>query len=255
MKPPVPSVQAVADQHIHRADEHVRGTAKIVPDSRMPRRLASVINTTAPTLIGTVNGHPAGHKRRDRGHAGRDRHRHRQHVVDQQGGRGRQAREHAQVVAGDDVAATAGRVGLDRLPIARPPRWPAAARSRSRWAASETGNRRRQHQHLHDLLGRIGHGGERVRREDRQRLDLGQALVRLARGGIGLPRSRCFARSSVRPSRRLGARAATWHQVPGPMRVKPLCVATRTNRSPGLRPWICLTPLQIGVRADSVAPN
>ena len=42
---------------------------------------------------------------------------------------------------------------------------------------------RRQQQHAQDLLRRVGHGGERVRREHRQRFDLRQPLVRRLRGG------------------------------------------------------------------------
>ena len=81
------------------------GAAKIVPDSRRPRRLASMISTTAAIVIGTVYGSQSGHHRRQRRHARRDRHRDGQHVVDQQRARRGQPRQHAQVVAGHDVAA------------------------------------------------------------------------------------------------------------------------------------------------------
>ncbi len=36
------------------------GAAKIVPDSRMPRRLARVMSTTAPIDSGTVSGSQSG---------------------------------------------------------------------------------------------------------------------------------------------------------------------------------------------------
>ena len=57
------------------------GTAKIVPDSRMPRRFSSVIDQPPATEISTRAGCKLRIRRRDREHARRDRHRHGQDVV------------------------------------------------------------------------------------------------------------------------------------------------------------------------------
>jgi hypothetical protein len=58
--------------------------------------------------------------RHDRRHRRRDRDRHRQQVGHQQRRPRDERRAVAQVVLGDDVAAAAGRVGLDRLAVRRP---------------------------------------------------------------------------------------------------------------------------------------
>jgi hypothetical protein len=58
-----------------------------------------------------------GDSRGEREHAGGDRHRDREYVVDQQRGGPEQARKRAEVLLGDDVRATARLVGADGLAI------------------------------------------------------------------------------------------------------------------------------------------
>jgi hypothetical protein len=130
--------------------------------------------------------HPLGVQRRhDRGqgrHAGRDRHRDGHHVADEQRRGGQHAAHAAQVVAGHDVAARAVRVRPDRLPVReRDDGQHHGDQQRQRQRESERAGAG-QRQHPHDLLGPVGRRADVVAREDRERLDLRQALVLLALG-------------------------------------------------------------------------
>jgi hypothetical protein len=58
-----------------------------------------------------------GHRGGQRRDAGRDRNGHRQHVVDQQRGGGRERRVLADVVLGDEISAASLRVGRHRLAV------------------------------------------------------------------------------------------------------------------------------------------
>ena len=98
------------------------GTAKMRPDSLMPRRFASADEhdqhepeRDAVLLRGPWNCRD----RDDRGDAGRDRHRDGEDVVDEQRRARDQRRVLAEVLAADDVAAAAARVGEDRLAVRR----------------------------------------------------------------------------------------------------------------------------------------
>ena len=64
-----------------------------------------------PRKVGALGGGGDG------GDAGGDRHRHGQDVIDEQGSRGGQAGERAEVVLGDDVGPATGFVRLDGLAI------------------------------------------------------------------------------------------------------------------------------------------
>ena len=59
-------------------------------------------------------------RRGDGRNTGRDRHRDREHVVDDQPGRGEQSRQLAEVLACDRVGAASVRVGADRLAVGQP---------------------------------------------------------------------------------------------------------------------------------------
>ena len=89
--------------------------AKTMPDSFTPRRLMIITSATSDDANGHLVGEERGKRRRHLRDARRDRHGDREDVVHQQ----RRARhlggELAEVVAGDDVGAAAGGVGVNGL--------------------------------------------------------------------------------------------------------------------------------------------
>ncbi len=152
---------------------------KIAPLSRIPRRLPRPISRTKPTPDYHTVREEVGEDRRERGDTGGDRDGDGQHVIDQQSAGSDEAREWSQVVAGHDVGTTAGGVGLDRLLI--------AGDDDRQDDDDDDGDRQRQgercragqNQHAHDLLRRIGRGGDVVRGEDCQPGDYVDALMGL----------------------------------------------------------------------------
>ena len=175
------------------------GALKMIPLSRMPRRLTAAMRMTSATPIDDARIEQLGHDRGQRGDAGGDRHGNGQDVVGQQSrGRG-QAGERAQVVGRDDVRATAVRIGADRLPIAdHDDREDDDDRDRDRHRQRQrTGAGQRQD--AHDLFARVGGRRDVVRGEHRQPGDDAQPLlgllVRRERPAEhGSPRSRERAR-------------------------------------------------------------
>ena len=139
------------------------------------------------------------HGRGDGGDAGGHRHRHGEHVVDEQRGAGGLGRHLAQVLLGHDVGAAAAGVFHDRLPVAEGQqdqedddadadrhRQPEHGRGRHARGEARAAMAQGHGQGGHDLLGAVGHRGERVRREDRQAngiADLG--VLGLVAGQIG----------------------------------------------------------------------
>ena len=125
-------------------------------------------------------------ERRDRddgGDAGRDRHRDGEDVVDEQRRAGDERRVLAEVLAADDVAAAAARVGEDRLAVRERRRSRAGARPRSRSGPACRGPSARldaaDRGDEEDLLGGVRGRRDRVGGEDRQRDRLRDALVLL----------------------------------------------------------------------------
>ncbi len=84
-------------------------------------------------------GEQTGKGRGDRVDAGRRRHRHGQHVVDEQGGARQQRGQDAEVVLGHDVGAAPLGIGADRLPVRRHDDQRSARRCPRRSAANSSG--------------------------------------------------------------------------------------------------------------------
>ena len=131
-----------------------------------------------------THGHAELMQRRDRGDDGGDARRHRdrhgEHVVRQQRDPRDLRRHQTEVVLRDDVRASRGRVGLDRLAVAEhQDRQHPDDHERERHDQRERGRRHRagDEQRPQHLLGGIGDGGERVRREDGQRRGPAEPLV------------------------------------------------------------------------------
>ena len=132
----------------------------------------------------------AGERRGDRRDAGRDAHRDREDVVREQRGRGDEPGPDPEVLAGDDVAAAAVRVGPDRLPVGHDDdREDGHDERRDGQREPECAGPGGQ-QGEQDRLGRVGHRRQVVAAEDGQRLDLGQALGGLLVVGEGPPEHR-----------------------------------------------------------------
>ena len=118
--------------------------------------------------------------RHDGGDARGDRHRDGEDVVDEQRRAGDQRRVLAEVLAADDVAAAAARVGEDRLPVRRDDD---REQDRDRDAdrdervEAEREARAADRDDEEDLLGRVRGRGDGVGREDRERDGLRDPLV------------------------------------------------------------------------------
>ena len=117
------------------------------------------------------------HRRGDGGDAGRDAHRHREHVIDQEGGAGDQRGVRPQVVLGDDVRPAAFGVGADRLTVRGHDDGDEGGDGDA--DRQRVGQRRRagEDQHEQDFLGGVRGGGERVGGEDGEGGGLGEAFV------------------------------------------------------------------------------
>ena len=128
-------------------------------------------------------------------HAGRDRHRHGEDVVDEQRRACHQRRVAAQVVATDQIGPAAARIGEDRLAIRRDHErdenrnddrdgyQPGEPECEAR--APDRGDEQ-------DLFGGVRRRGQRVRREHRQRDELGEAVPFLVEGRDRAPDERAF---------------------------------------------------------------
>ena len=179
-------------------------------------------------------------RRGDLLHGGRGGHRHRQDVVHEQRGAAPRARQPAEVRLGHGVRAAARWGRRSRSGGSWWRRRRAGSRSRSRLEAEEQGARAGHHERPHDLLGRVGARGDRVRAEDGERLLLGQALAR----SPGRSRAACRTappRTRTTPARAavVGAEAAglavMW-PLPEYRKYWACGRSTRTRRSPGRRP-------------------
>ena len=122
-------------------------------------------------------------ERRDRddgSHAGRDRHRHRQHVVDQQRRGGQDRRILAEVFSAHDVGTAARGIGEDRLAIRNHHDHQQHGHDYRDWdefveTESEAGGARRDHEQ--DLLGGVRRRRNGVGAEDRKADQLADALM------------------------------------------------------------------------------
>ena len=108
-------------------------------------------------------------RRSDGRGGGRNRHGHREDVVEQQGRADRQARTGAQIDGGDLVVASSRRVGTDVLPVTgdddHQDRRHRQSHPRGERECRDPGDG----EHEEDLLRGVGHRGQRVGREHRQR--------------------------------------------------------------------------------------
>ncbi len=153
----------------------------MLPASRTPRRLASVMRPSAPTPI----QHPHVAERREGRHDLLDRRRRRdrggQVVVDEQRRRRDQRRHPPEVRLRHRVRTAARRVGDAHLAIAEGhDREQAGDRDRHRQRPLQRGEGGpAQDEGEDDLLGRVGRRADRVGAEDGQRLGLGQPLAEL----------------------------------------------------------------------------
>jgi len=116
--------------------------------------------------------------RRQRGHTGRDRDRHREHVVGEERSRGGQTRERPEVVARHDVRAATVRVCPDRLLIAHHDDGEDDD-DREGDREGEGGHRAeaREQEHSHDLFGGVRRRGDVVRSENGKSLCLADAFL------------------------------------------------------------------------------
>ncbi len=129
-----------------------------------------------------ANQHPVLVELRYGGRHRRDRcgntHRNRQHIVGQQRGAGGERRELAKIVLGDDIRATALRIGFDRLPVGDPD--DDQQRHNGRANRQALGKRQQaagHEEHPQDLFRGIGDGRKRIRREHCERFRIGKSLV------------------------------------------------------------------------------
>ena len=148
------------------------------PDSRTPRRLPTISRATNPSADLDAVGRPLRKGRRQRRHAGRDAHRHRQHVVDEQRRGGHQARRRARGSPWrrcrrrrrsgrrESSAGTRRR----RSPASTAMTTPIGVTRLMRGDAADQ-------QDAQDLLGGVGDRRQRVGRQHRQPGDAGQPFV------------------------------------------------------------------------------
>ena len=153
------------------------GIANTVPDSRAPRRFATVtrptntIDRSDPMLVRPRDRRP------DREDPGHDRDDHGHHVVEEERGRRHQPRQGTEVLLAHDVGPAAARVRPDRLAVRDDhDRHQRGDRDRDRHDVALRRGRGRE-QHDEDLAGGVGDRRQRVGGEDRQRQDLGEQRV------------------------------------------------------------------------------
>ena len=136
------------------------------------------MSTMNATEIGTVYGVQAGNGRDERGGAGGDRHRDGEDVVGEQRDAGDLGGQQPEVVAGDDVGAAGGRVGLDRLAVGEDQeRQHDQHGDGDRHDQRERGDADGGDEDPQDLLGGVGRRREVVGGEHGQRRGLAQPLV------------------------------------------------------------------------------
>ena len=128
-------------------------------------------------------------------------------IVDQQStGRG-EARQVAEVLAGDDVAATAPGVGADGLAVREGHHHQEHGDAAADWQGQPEGGAAAEDQDRQDGLGGVGHRGERVGREHGEGGDSAQPLVVLVLCGNWLADEQAFERRGHNdPLHPLGAR-------------------------------------------------
>ncbi len=172
-----PANEAVDNEEGDKADEQVRGQGE------------QIAGLTQAPEIGEGDGgdeaHPdddavvveRGHGRGQGGHAGRYAHGHRQHIVDEEGGARDEPGQRSQIVLGDDVRAAALRVGENGLPVRAHDHGDEGGDGEADGNRVVEGHRPREDENEQDLFRGVGDGGERVRRENRQRGGLGEPLV------------------------------------------------------------------------------
>ena len=159
----------------------------------------------------------------------RDRHRH--DVVDEQGGRRDEAEQRGEVLARDRVRAAAVGIGPADLAVGqRDDRQQERDPERDLDRVGQRTGRRGDDEDPQDLLGRVGRRRDRVRAEDRQRLDLGEALADLL-----------LARQGTSEDDRLGpgrgpARAGSSGRRPPPWRRAGRVRCSGSTGSAGARP-------------------
>jgi hypothetical protein len=115
----------------------------------------------------------------DRGDASGDRDGHGQDIVDEQGGPCHQGREFAEVLAADDIRASAARIGMDRLAVTRDDQNEQDHdddRDRDQLIQGD-GEPSGGHQDEEDLLAGVGGGGDRVGGEHGQRGRFAEPLL------------------------------------------------------------------------------
>ena len=187
------------------------GTAKMFPDSRRPRRLATVRSASAMRRELDAPRQELRDDGGDRCDAGGHRDRHGHHVVEDQGRRREDRRHRVDVRLRHGVRATARRVRVGDLAIrGRDDEEQQGDRDRDRHGEDEPG-RAGGHQHEDDLLGGVGRGADRVGREDGEGLGLGQPFgdVRLVRERLP-DEDRLRARPGPRPPACPGPTRRPW---------------------------------------------
>ena len=149
-------VETVGDDPEHDDDVRVRrdheDRARLADTTKVPEHEQRDQDNADPDAGVVDLRQERGHRR----HAGRHRDRDGHDVADEQRGCRQDAHRGPQVVAGHDVAAGAGGVGLDRLPIRDGDdreHHDDQARQRQR---EEQRARAGEDQHVHDLLGPVG---------------------------------------------------------------------------------------------------
>jgi hypothetical protein len=123
-------------------------------------------------------GPQLGERGRDRGDAGRDRHRNREDVVDEQRRTGDERRGFAEVLARHDVGTAPARIGEDRLAVARDDdRQQDDDDGRDGQQIGQCGEAGERDEHQEDFLRRVRRRGDRVGGEHRQRRRSTEALM------------------------------------------------------------------------------
>ena len=126
-------------------------------------------------------------RRGDGGDADGDAHRHRQDVIDEQGRRGGQSGPLSQVLLGDDVGPSPGRVGVNRLPIRDGDDDQQAGDARRDGKSVAQGREATGREREQNLVGRVGHRRKGVGGEDGQGDGFGDPLMDDLGGRQGIP--------------------------------------------------------------------
>ena len=150
------------------------------------------------------------------GHAGGHAHGDGEHVVDEERPRRDEAGQRPQVVLGDDVRAAALRVGEDGLAVRAHHHRDQDGDGHADGDGQVEGRAAREHEDEEDFFRRVGHGGQRVGGEYRERRGLGEPLVTGLGRGQRAPDHEFLERveihrrfSEAYPSRGRGGRQAS----------------------------------------------